>query len=306
MICVECNEPTDSLYVKYTNDYIKLTDCSRCSKVADKYIEFDNVILFIDTLLLKPQAYRHIVFNFMSQEQYDANEKDQSQSLSSLKSWFEENKKVNRIRLLMILFEIYLTWAYEEKNYINSNEYKNPYLIINTILTKPATVQYLFFSVKCILDDLITHTLVPIWIFNVIQWKPKGYTQSDLEKKAYYEMALSLTILLSGSTKLFPILMLIWPYNNITITNIISSLADLNLIEALKIVTGCSSIQAIFLFVTNTILKFIITRGILICLLSNGNMNVATKFANNEYMNLVQKVWSWKEIIVQRYGDLTL
>ena len=34
-----------------------------CHKVVDKYIEFDPVIIFLDALLHKPQAYRHLLFN---------------------------------------------------------------------------------------------------------------------------------------------------------------------------------------------------------------------------------------------------
>ena len=35
----------------------------RCGKFCDKYLEFNSVVIFIDALLLKPQAYRHLLFN---------------------------------------------------------------------------------------------------------------------------------------------------------------------------------------------------------------------------------------------------
>lgn len=292
MICVECNEPVDSLYVKYTNDYIKLTDCPSCSKVADKYVEFDNVILFIDTLLLKPQAYRHLVYNLMVDNSY--NEKEGKDML--FKGWFMKNRKVNRIRLLMILFEIYLNWAYEEKNY-NFGESRNPFLIMNSILKKSAVTQYLYFSLKCISDDVITHTVIPFCMFHFVGWNPNGYVSKDSETKRYYRMALSLTILISGATKLFPILMLIWPYNNIAITNVISSVADLNLIEALRIVTDCSSPSAIIVFLMNNLIKFLVTRGILILMLAKGDKGIAYSFVQNEYTNILQRAMGFKLIL---------
>jgi len=292
MICVECNEPVESLYVKYTNDYIKLTDCPSCSKVADKYVEFDNVILFIDTLLLKPQAYRHLVYNLMAENVVGGNVVKET----SIKSWFERNKKINRIRLLMILFEIYLTWAYEEKNY-NLGKALNPFLVMNAILEKSAVTQYLYFSLKCISDDVITHTLIPFFMFNFGGWNPKDYVSHNADTKRYYRMALSLTVLISGATKLFPILMLIWPYNNIAITNIISSVADLNLIEALRIVTNCSIPCAIAVFLCNTIVKFFTTRGLLIFILSKGDQDTAYTYMNNEYLNLLHRYWGIKKII---------
>lgn len=55
--------PVDSLYTVYSNDHIQLTDCPYCQETVDKYVEIDNVLLFIDLLLLKAGAYRHLVFN---------------------------------------------------------------------------------------------------------------------------------------------------------------------------------------------------------------------------------------------------
>lgn len=34
-----------------------------CQKPVDKYIEYDPVIILIDALLCKTQAFRHILFN---------------------------------------------------------------------------------------------------------------------------------------------------------------------------------------------------------------------------------------------------
>ncbi|KAG2218699.1 hypothetical protein INT45_003966 [Circinella minor] len=39
----------------------------KCNRFADKYIEHDFVIIFIDMLLLKPQVYRHLLFNRIAQ-----------------------------------------------------------------------------------------------------------------------------------------------------------------------------------------------------------------------------------------------
>lgn len=68
MICIECTEPVWSLYTQYSTSNIRLTACPRCNKFADKYIEYDNVLIFVDILLLKPQAYRHLVFNVFTPE----------------------------------------------------------------------------------------------------------------------------------------------------------------------------------------------------------------------------------------------
>lgn len=39
---------------------VRLTQCPRCKKFADKYVEHDFVVLFIDLVLIKPQVRRPI------------------------------------------------------------------------------------------------------------------------------------------------------------------------------------------------------------------------------------------------------
>ena len=42
---------------------VRLTQCPRCKRFADKYVEHDFVVLFIDLVLVKPQVseHRHVV-----------------------------------------------------------------------------------------------------------------------------------------------------------------------------------------------------------------------------------------------------
>lgn len=68
--CIECGSSVNMLFKKYGTSSIRLFQCSNCQEFADKYVEFDLVVLFIDLILLKKQAYRNIVFNRIS---YDRN-----------------------------------------------------------------------------------------------------------------------------------------------------------------------------------------------------------------------------------------
>uniref|UniRef100_A0A3Q3INU9 Protein ARV n=2 Tax=Monopterus albus TaxID=43700 RepID=A0A3Q3INU9_MONAL len=61
--CVECNEKATELHRDYNNGILKLTICGSCQKPVDKYIEYDPVIILIDAILCKTQAFRHILFN---------------------------------------------------------------------------------------------------------------------------------------------------------------------------------------------------------------------------------------------------
>ncbi|KAM5144151.1 protein ARV1 isoform 1-T1 [Callospermophilus lateralis] len=61
--CIECNEEARELYRDYRHGVLKITICKSCQKPVDKYIEYDPVIILINAILCKAQAYRHILFN---------------------------------------------------------------------------------------------------------------------------------------------------------------------------------------------------------------------------------------------------
>ena len=61
--CIECGVPVNQLYKEYGSGSIRLAKCESCEEFVDKYVEFDLILIFIDLVLLKRQAYRHMVFN---------------------------------------------------------------------------------------------------------------------------------------------------------------------------------------------------------------------------------------------------
>lgn len=62
-ICITCSTPVKNLYTTYSKaddrslgKGVRLTQCPRCKRFADKYVEHDFVVLFIDLVLIKPQV----------------------------------------------------------------------------------------------------------------------------------------------------------------------------------------------------------------------------------------------------------
>lgn len=62
-VCIECTYPVKTLYTAYSSADdrqlgrgVRLTQCPRCKRFADKYVEHDFVVLFIDLVLIKPQV----------------------------------------------------------------------------------------------------------------------------------------------------------------------------------------------------------------------------------------------------------
>ncbi|XP_005177243.2 protein ARV1-like isoform X1 [Musca domestica] len=61
-VCINCGKRQSNLYKKY-DKIIKTINCDQCHKTADKYIEFEPVIIIVDFMLLSHSSYRHALHN---------------------------------------------------------------------------------------------------------------------------------------------------------------------------------------------------------------------------------------------------
>ncbi|CAB3404342.1 unnamed protein product [Caenorhabditis bovis] len=87
-ICINCQSPSESLFIEYSSEVIRLTECEKCGKVVDKYIECDMVLLSVDLILQYIEAYRHFLCNLQIQKSY-------------------------RLFVIFLLSHAYETWVYE-------------------------------------------------------------------------------------------------------------------------------------------------------------------------------------------------
>lgn len=296
MICIECLGPVKSLYTVYSNKHIQLTDCPNCQNVVDKYVEIDNVILFIDLLLLKPGAYRHLVYNslentlskYTERRSVEGSIANKARSLIfNLNSWRLRFDKLNRIWVLLIAFEVYLTWATEERKYSlycernGTNAGANTEdLIMAKLLSLNALQQYLYFAVYCIIDISLFHNITSYCIINWFHWGKNMKYAKDI---------LSYAILLSYGAKIFPILMLIWPYDTVFSMNVIKWVANLYIIESLRIVTrlSYSSLLKLFLFVS--VIRWTLVKPIMVLIIAKGDYHQIKAFCLSEFQLTLQK-----------------
>jgi hypothetical protein len=68
-VCIECGHQVPTLFKLYGGSQlgnIRLAQCDQCHEFVDKYLEFDLIVIFLDLVLLKKAAYRHMVFNRLS------------------------------------------------------------------------------------------------------------------------------------------------------------------------------------------------------------------------------------------------
>ncbi|PHH52535.1 Protein arv1 [Ceratocystis fimbriata CBS 114723] len=261
-ICIECSHPVEKLWTHYsattssnngsakdvlvkpsndgTGHNIRLTVCRKCGRFCDKYVEHDFVVMFIDMVLIKPQVYRHLLHNTMMGE----------------KDRFDPS--IVRLGVMLFLFDVYLTWARIEKR----NAVLESSLSVNGMAQftqQPIVLQYCFFLALCSLSTLAFH--MSIRFFTCSAWSPlcllrifPRYTRPN---------SVSTALMVSSSTKLFPMLMVIWDYDVPAAARSLGWALVANNIEALRILLNSGYSVAVALTLAGTLSRWAVSQAVL-------------------------------------------
>ncbi|KAI9891266.1 MAG: sterol homeostasis protein [Vezdaea aestivalis] len=209
-ICVECAYPCQTLYTSYkiADDKalgrgVRLTNCQRCRRFADPYQSYDQTLIFINLVLMKPQVYRHLLFNRLGRDD----------------DTFDPS--IIRLAVLLLLFDVYLTWARIER--LSSPP-------PNILSEQPIVLQYLFFLFLCLTESLLFHLIIRLLARLLVgNTRPNG---------------VSTALFVSSCTKLFPILMVIWEYDIPAAAKSVGWAVVVNNVEALRILLDCGYLTA--------------------------------------------------------------
>ncbi|XP_049952526.1 uncharacterized protein LOC126468642 isoform X3 [Schistocerca serialis cubense] len=143
--CIHCGNQIQDLFKKYSATVLKLTECQNCKNIADKYIEYDPVIVMIDLVLLNEQAYRHILWN----------------------TGFEGHWKLAAV---LLLAETYCEWVSMKKQYspLSNGGYKSTELMFEGEKYFYITCLQVLFVAELIWDgngNGITSSFVAIYVY---------------------------------------------------------------------------------------------------------------------------------------------
>jgi lipid intermediate transporter len=160
-------------------------------------------------------------------------------------------KKPSIIRLgtLLLLFDVYLTWARIEKT---SPLPTSP--PTGALSTYPLLLQYLFFLIHCLLGTLSFH--VPI---RLLCTSPLFSWLRSLTSLPSYspdsKASLSTALIVSSCTKLFPILLIVWDYDLPSAASAVSWAVIVNNVAALEILMDCGYGRALALVVVGAVCR---------------------------------------------------
>mmetsp|Transcript_13313 Transcript_13313/g.31347 ORF Transcript_13313/g.31347 Transcript_13313/m.31347 type:complete len:411 (+) Transcript_13313:53-1285(+) len=82
-VCVYCGMPCSALYRQLNKNSlssIKAMHCEWCHRIVDPYVEREWLLVAIDCILLRPEAYRHIFYNNKNLSMYIHIQKDEEYS----------------------------------------------------------------------------------------------------------------------------------------------------------------------------------------------------------------------------------
>ncbi|KAK5936810.1 hypothetical protein PMZ80_010929 [Knufia obscura] len=311
-LCITCSHPLPHLYTTYSKaddrtlgKGVRLTQCPNCKRFADKYVEHDYVVLFIDLVLIKPQVYRHLLFNRLNTAtSFAKGRKDRL------------DPSIARLGILLVLFDVYITWARIEKGSTSARD--GVAGVTGSVLTTwPILSQYFFFLTLNIVATLAQHITIRM-LTQYLLGTPKDLveaqttanhsrtssqatataathtrnTSSDLTSPTSTTgqpnpdtdpqntprpglatpSAISTALLVSSCTKLFPILLVIWPTSSSSTdadsgssgpfasraASYIGWVVLVNNIEALLILLDCGYLVASGLAAAGMISRFMV------------------------------------------------
>ncbi|KAI0433487.1 carbohydrate-binding module family 50 protein [Xylaria sp. FL1042] len=229
-ICIECRHPVRTLWTQYSgagdaSSNIRLTVCRNCGRFCDKNKEYTN--------------------------------------------WELSQPSIIRLGTLLLLFDVYLTWARIEKQVVpepsppstSSGVTSTGGSNLGALAQQPIVFQYLFFLILCTFSTLAFHASIrfltssPASPLSLLRLLPT-YARPN---------SVSTALLVSSSTKLFPILMVIWDYDVPAAARALGWAVVANNVEALAILLDCGYGVAVVLAAAGAVARWLVGRGILWC-----------------------------------------
>lgn len=218
-ICVHCSTPTESLFISYGPQHLVCTRCKACGAFADPYVEHEAIIVVIDLILVKPRAYRHILFNRTDvfSDHYSKINKGKNlkpQEYAKLgKAWL----LLGRRFLALLMVDAYLRWFYlcdDDKG--NADDQKSRFIALWSyfnILQSTFAVTLTLHSTVLILST-IYHWIVSRIVSSKIDQRLLKIDKNELDRFKIHLLPNSLLLANLTPTFLLCLLLLWQPLSN--------------------------------------------------------------------------------------------
>jgi len=171
-------------------------------------------------VLIKPQVYRHLLFNSLGYQDGRL------------------HPTIFRLAILLILVDVYLTWIRVERFFDGLN---NGEIGLRNL---PVIAQYIAYFGLCCAQTAAMHFTIR--------------ASADWLRQFKRGNAISTALVISSSTKLLPILMVIWQYDVPAAARAVGWAVLVNNIEALTILLECSYVEATYLVALGAFARLVV------------------------------------------------
>ncbi|KAK4956107.1 hypothetical protein LTR66_013385 [Elasticomyces elasticus] len=264
------------------------------------------------------QVYRHLLFNRLGREDARLDVRPAS-PVTSLSTKLQQ-PSIIRLGTLLLLFDVYLTWARIENATSSPNglaHSSSPHIPppsfatsanqtwnatatttgipdaitpsdsdITLLSTQPILLQYVFFLLLCFFETLAFH--LPI---RALLSLPLHLPFSYLVPYYPHPHLISTAIIVSSFTKLFPLLLLVWNYDLPSSASAVSWAVIINNVAALEILLDCGYIRAVVLAAFGAVCRAGVGWGILRAVGVGGGVAAAGVVETGDLIEL------WKELM---------
>jgi len=166
---------------------------------------------------------------------------------------------ITRLAVLLLLFDVYLTWARIEKASLTDSSSlltSSADFASTATLPPPASLlssqtiilQYVFFLTLCTLETIAFH--LPLRLLTSLPPPPRdgaSFSLFALVPRYPHPNRVSTALLVSSCTKLLPILMVVWEYDLPSSASAVSWAVIVNNVAALQILLDCGYVSATLL-----------------------------------------------------------
>lgn len=164
----------------------RLTECEKCKKPVDEYVQLDNSILFLDSILQKQSFYRHILLNCQI-----------------------SNKNATKMAVIFGLCEAFQRWT-TLNGAVSASDQKNiqsPNLISSKSYFHLEVSFYLIFVCVIIenaLFNLIFFCIFQIFSFASVKYFGQSRGPSPVRAVSFFDLFLSVIICSYGKLFIIP------------------------------------------------------------------------------------------------------
>ncbi len=176
-------------------------------------------------------------------------------------------RSIVRLGVLLLLFDVYLTWARIEKLPLPRASGPAREAGINAALlqAQPLLLQYLFFLVLVALSTLAFHLPIRLLCSVAPSRLPGALRAAWRAVTPHYPhpAPLSTALLVSSCTKLFPILLIVWDYDLPSSATAVSWAVIINNVAALEMLLDCGYGRAGVLVGVGAAARALVEAGVL-------------------------------------------